>query len=175
MRKHYALAALRESGYVARCHTMPFVGPYNLAMHCYGVASIIAVLHPSPSVNLLKAALFHDVPERWTGDIPNPAKDYIDSDISTLECDILVFLGLDIALVRDEFEWLKGADVFDLWCWAKTQHSCAIAEMRDCAREWIFANAPSEIREAALMIEERLPDRLPSRISQLFNVMADEA
>jgi 5'-deoxynucleotidase YfbR-like HD superfamily hydrolase len=64
----------RESGAVERCHTTPHHGSYSVGLHCYNVAQILLCLHPRPSVTLLEEALCHDHLERWTGDVPAPAK-----------------------------------------------------------------------------------------------------
>lgn len=59
-----------------RYHTSPQlarIGQTN-ADHAHGVASIIAMLHPAPSPELLMAALWHDAGEAAVGDLPSPFK-----------------------------------------------------------------------------------------------------
>jgi len=45
-----------------------------VASHSWGVASILLDLWPDSSNNLIRAALWHDVAELHTGDIPAPIK-----------------------------------------------------------------------------------------------------
>jgi 5'-deoxynucleotidase YfbR-like HD superfamily hydrolase len=84
------------------------------ADHAHGVASIIAMLHPAPSVELLKAALWHDAGERYAGDLPQPFKaEYPDiarqhswaEDRLALRC-----APLKPTLTPEEQSWLKLAD-----------------------------------------------------------------
>jgi len=65
---------LYEAGKVRRWHTMRAVDPQTNADHSWGVAFLILLQWPDASANLIKAALFHDLGERWAGDIPGPAK-----------------------------------------------------------------------------------------------------
>jgi 5'-deoxynucleotidase YfbR-like HD superfamily hydrolase len=82
---------------------------------------IIILLHPNPSIALLKAAILHDAPERVTGDFPAPIKwanPVIGQALEFMERRIFdAVLGYDpiAALDDDEKEWLKAADSFDLW------------------------------------------------------------
>jgi 5'-deoxynucleotidase len=57
-----------------RYHTNPHLARIGqtLADHAHGVASLIGLLHPSPSADLLLAALWHDVGEAVVGDLPSP-------------------------------------------------------------------------------------------------------
>ena len=101
---------------VRRFHTnqhLAHLGQTN-ADHSHGVASIIALMHPSPSAELLKAALWHDAGERYAGDLPQPFKaEYPDiarqhswaEDRLALRC-----APLKPTLTPDEKAWLKLAD-----------------------------------------------------------------
>jgi 5'-deoxynucleotidase len=64
------------SGFVQRYHTHPTLARLGqtLAHHQWGVATLLAKLHPEPSAALLKAALWHDVGEFVSGDVPYTAK-----------------------------------------------------------------------------------------------------
>lgn len=134
---------LREAGAVKRCHT--HAGPtYNIAEHSFGVASILIALMPQrPSAELLRAALTHDVPERWTGDTPAWAKwasPELARALEALEERILESLGLEEELTPYEARWLKAADSLELWLWCKEQAGLG----------WTWAGAIIENLEAHL-------------------------
>lgn len=134
---------LREAGSVQRCHTHP--GPtQNIAEHSFGVCSILLALMPDrPSAELLRAALVHDVPERWTGDVPSWAKwasPELARALTAIEERIIESLGLEPRLSAFESSWLKAADSLELWLWCKEQE----------ARGWTWASTIIE------NLEERL-------------------
>lgn len=74
MSKFIQVRAARESGAVRRAHIMHTLRHYDIAQHCYNMTAMLMLLHPEPSLTLIKAVMFHDVAERWTGDIPHTAK-----------------------------------------------------------------------------------------------------
>lgn len=72
--KRLLLQSLVEASHVQRWHTMPHLTDASLGKHMWGVATIVLVLCPNPSVALLAACLTHDLHERWSGDTPYPAR-----------------------------------------------------------------------------------------------------
>jgi hypothetical protein len=119
------ILGLREGGYVKRCHTLMYVGEYNNAMHGYGVASLLLVLHPNPSKALIEAALWHDVHERWTGDLPSPAlglstqlRESVDILAAKAETQLDI---LQDDLTEEEYQWLKACDYMELFLWVVEQ------------------------------------------------------
>lgn len=118
------LKARREGGSVERCHTMPHHGEYNVAMHSYNVAQIIRTFHSSPSLELIGAALDHDVAERWTGDTPATAKwlSYgLKKELAVAEEVVEEHFNLSVCLTQEERRWLKAADLLEVWLWALEQ------------------------------------------------------
>lgn len=75
MIENTSLPEIYESGFVKRWHTHLMPVEQTLAHHQWGVATIIAILHPNPSATLLKAALLHDAHESVLGDLPYSAKE----------------------------------------------------------------------------------------------------
>ncbi len=59
---------------VVRYHTITTLQRETVGHHSHGVAMLALVLEPLASRQLLMAALFHDLAEHKTGDIPSPAK-----------------------------------------------------------------------------------------------------
>lgn len=103
-----------------RYHTDPRLARLgqNLADHQWGVASLVALLNPSASATLLKAALFHDAAEFVCGDLSAPTKnafpqlkaEYVKAESSTLR-----YMGLTYEedLTPEEQKWLKMADCLE--------------------------------------------------------------
>lgn len=118
------IIAAREGGAVRRCHVAFPNVHHDVAQHCYGVVSILMILHPEPSLNLIKACLWHDVAERWTGDVPSTAKDCDEAlreRLDALEHAINDALGFSFELSEVESLWLKFCDLLDLALWCRTQ------------------------------------------------------
>jgi 5'-deoxynucleotidase YfbR-like HD superfamily hydrolase len=119
------VGAVREGGAVQRCHTFPqHHGPYDVAQHSYGAVSLLLLLHPNPSLNLIKAVQWHDIGERWLGDMPSPAKtgnQHLAEVYEAEEEKILTLLGLYFELSNQEENWLKAVDILDLWLWCREE------------------------------------------------------
>lgn len=64
------VAAVREAARVERCHAVPHVGSYSNGAHTYGVLCLARLLWPREFPLIVDVILFHDIPERWTGDVP---------------------------------------------------------------------------------------------------------
>ena len=81
------------------------------------------LLHSESTIELVRAVQWHDLAERWTGDIPATAKwmsGTLNDSIKELEERILKHFGLKAwgLSVSDE-EWLKAVDVLDAWLWCR--------------------------------------------------------
>lgn len=123
------IAAFREAGQTQRCHTMQYHGTYNVAIHCFNALSLLFLLYPEePSTVLIKAVLWHDIPERWTGDIPTTTK------MSSPELKILldgieqrILSKLDIPdlfkLTKTQRQWLDAIDLLELYLWVLDQQA----------------------------------------------------
>lgn len=154
------LQAVREAATVQRCHTARHYGSYDIAQHSFGVASIILCLHPNPSVELLKAGLWHDVHERWTGDIPQTVKEIeqtLTDSIEAMENSYSRYLISNVGkglleLKNDDLFWLIGADMLDLWLWADehSNDSAGVRYIREHVQRRIFNSTfiPDEISDA---------------------------
>lgn len=116
--------ATREAGTVRRCHIVPHHGQYNIAQHSYGAVSLLLLLHPEPSLNLIKAVQWHDVGERWLGDMPAPAKwsnPELGAVYEAAEERVLKTLGLLPDLTEEEVNWLKAVDTLELLLWCREE------------------------------------------------------
>lgn len=118
--------AAREGGHVRRCHVVQHLGHYDVAQHSYNALSLLLVLHPNPSLQLIKAVLWHDVGERWLGDMPSPAKaadETLCKIYEDLEARVLALrLGLDVSQLQpEERAWLRAVDTVELLMWCNEQ------------------------------------------------------
>ena len=125
MNKALKIKAIREGGQVKRCHARPDGGrSYNVAIHSYNMLGLLAVLYPSCSPRLYRAVVWHDVPERWIGDIPTPLKllqPELAGLIHSAEEEIFEILDVDMSLTPEEEIWLKAVDITELWLWAREE------------------------------------------------------
>jgi 5'-deoxynucleotidase YfbR-like HD superfamily hydrolase len=103
---------------VSRYHTIRLIVPESVGHHSANVAWLVTVLSDSPSKNLIRAALLHDVAEQHTGDIPATAKwssKYLSSALTEMEDKFHSDNGLDMPwLSAYEQRTLKQADMLDL-------------------------------------------------------------
>lgn len=111
-------STLRNAGYVRRYHTIQTIGHQTVAEHSFHVAMILLELtNGQASAELLKAALYHDLPEVFTGDIPATAKWASPPLVQSLKLLEDVFdndYNLVVNLSEDDKKLLKFADMAEL-------------------------------------------------------------
>ena len=64
----------RDAGDVTRFHTLRTIRQQSVAHHSWGVATLLLHVWPEAPASVLRAALWHDVAEIETGDMPAPIK-----------------------------------------------------------------------------------------------------
>lgn len=109
---------IRKAGGVKRFHTVPTIGNQTVAEHSYNLCMLLLeVTEGKCSTNLLKAALYHDIPEIATGDIPATTKwSSVELHGALLELEE-VFINehkLDVPLTLEEMFLLKFCDMLEL-------------------------------------------------------------
>ena len=142
MNKIKKVLAIREGGQTQRCHTMLYHGAYNVAIHSYNAVSLLLQLYPTaPSIALIRAVMWHDVPERWTGDVPTPAKmacPELRVVLDGLEKRILTSLGIGelfTSLSGHERNWLNAVDLLELYIWACEQVAIGNTTAKDMVKQ----------------------------------------
>lgn len=124
-----------QGGAVRRYHTMRTLHAQNVAEHSFGVAWLVYLLTDGkPSVNLLMAALGHDIAEHVTGDLPAPAKRAMElgARFAAAEDVATVAAGLDIPeLTEEESKILKLADTAELVLYCMQEVSMGNLRMHD--------------------------------------------
>jgi 5'-deoxynucleotidase YfbR-like HD superfamily hydrolase len=116
------LHMIERSARVRRYHTEPVLHQQNVGEHTYGVMWIVYLLTDGqPSRDLLLAAMMHDAPEFYTGDIPAPTKRLgdIKAVFDAIEDSVMDDLQLEMPTLTDaETRTLKLADCLEgaLFC-----------------------------------------------------------
>jgi len=171
----------RESGAVRRVHVAPFHGEYNNAIHVYNVLVLLWAFRPQLWATLGPAALFHDAPERFTGDIPGQVIDdhpELASALRAMDEDICARFGIPDAhqLSPEHRDVLKALDRLELWLWCLEQYRMGnqqteeirlrieagwlkkplphdMQEFVECVR-WVWARMPEDADEADKWIKD---------------------
>ncbi len=123
MNQQERLRAQREGGQVTRCHTTPHHRHYDNAQHSFNMLLLLFELHPNPSMQMVRAVMYHDLAERYTGDLPSTVRHYrpeVKEEMVMLAKLIDDQMGTSYHwyLTNDDEIWLKALDdlEFYLWC-----------------------------------------------------------
>ncbi len=112
------LIQIFKGGAVKRYHTVTMIKEQTVAAHSWGVACVLIDILGEPSAKLLKAALYHDVAESMTGDVPATTKwkyTELAEALQKAEEDVERSLGIYVTgLTSSELSTLKFADMVDL-------------------------------------------------------------
>ena len=136
------LKVWREGAEVERAHTVPHFDRYSVGHHSHGVATIILALHPQPTLDLIKAALLHDLHEVHTGDIPAFAKG---DEFYRLEEEVQMEIHTQDHLTGEDEAWLRAADRLELVMWCMEQMNIGnknVARINSNLRKWFKDNEP---------------------------------
>ena len=109
---------LRNAGKVKRFHTVETIGQQTVAEHSFNVCLILLfITNGTASSELLKAALYHDLPELITGDIPATAKwksEALSQALTEVEQRFEKDFNLSVEISDSEKLLLKWADMYEL-------------------------------------------------------------
>lgn len=163
------IRAVREAAAVERCHTVPHARSYSNGAHTYGVCVLLRLLWPDEP-HLVDFALFHDTPERWTGDVPSQvirahpmlrgALAQEDNRLSSL-----LALPCEHALNGADFDKFKACDRLELWLWTWEEEAMGnrhVLNMRAMLDESFAApGTPSEVTDLIHQFRSEGWRRLP--------------
>lgn len=126
---------LRSAGYTKRCHIKQTIGHQTVAEHSFFVALLCwRLTDREPSEALLKAALFHDLAEIVTGDVPAPVKwmsKEIKEELEQMERVFDHVFHLEVSLSSKEEAILKLADLLELGWYCVDQKRLGNMNMED--------------------------------------------
>lgn len=141
------MKTLLDMGTVERYHTLMPATRQTTAHHSWGVAMIILTLHPKPSLDLIRAALMHDMAEKITGDAPYAAKrEWPEIGIGLKKAETEINNTLEMPkLTQREKEWLKAADQAEAFVWCRLMNERGDRRFLDIASAIldIFRNDPT--------------------------------
>ena len=146
---------------VVRYHTVHTLQRETVGHHSHGVAVLCIILDPYCSVAVLRSALFHDLSEHVTGDIPSPAKRAygIGAQVSDLEHKLLDEAELAMPwLAGYEHRTLKLADIAQGALFCAREISLGNSKMRT-----VFDRYMSYAEDLELVGRER----------ELFNIIQE--
>lgn len=167
--------AVREAGAVERSHNIPHLRSYDDARHSYGVACLCRLFWPKDMM-LVVAALFHDTPERWTGDIPSQVLDRHPSlrrALAEEDKHISSALGLpsEHELGAGQWQRLRAADRLDFWLWTFDEESLGnrnVLQARSRIEQYmVSADTPEEVLKFMTDYNLRAKDG-PLRLPEVF-------
>ncbi len=110
------MSRIRQGGGVKRWHIRPVIGEQTVAAHTWGVIAVLFEI-TEPSAELVKAALYHDVTEFVTGDLPYTAKagyEDLRGLLDKIEYSLEQELRLNTAITEEEKWYLKCADRIEM-------------------------------------------------------------
>ncbi len=111
-----------EGGRVERCHCFPTNSRSTVGLHTFNAVSMLLILCPDPTINMIKALQFHDMAERFLGDMPSPAKkqrEDLGAHYETIERDILTQYGMYPKLDEREQIWIHAMDLLEFLMFIK--------------------------------------------------------
>jgi len=163
--------ALIEAGQVQRFHTTPTHMSRSVAEHSWNMVTLLFTLYPEPPIRLVKACHFHDVAERWTGDIPAPAKwsePMLNEVLKRMENEILEAFDLTFKLDKHDTDWLKALDILELTLHMRQEMEMGnklVARIYDVGYEilmetWVPSPVFDWFKEQIMIAEARCPERL---------------
>ena len=118
---------MREGSQVKRLHALTIRNEYLVGQHSFNMLCLLRLLWPEASSRLIWAILEHDLPERWTGDMPAPAKWYgvmdkertreMDAEYARFTYGEESVHQLSIL----ETKWLVGLDMLEFYCFCRDE------------------------------------------------------
>lgn len=101
---------LRELRFVDRLHSEPVLKGQSVAEHTFGV---LAILDEVGRPDLFRYALYHDVLEQYTGDIPSPFKKVV-PEIKEAEERMTIIHEIPFPESAEDETVIKAADILEL-------------------------------------------------------------
>jgi 5'-deoxynucleotidase YfbR-like HD superfamily hydrolase len=118
---------------------------------------LLEALHPAPTLDLYRAVLFHDLHERWIGDLPGhlgfTSPGYYAAKRKAEETTNKRFDLAGPDLVGEEARWLSALDKIEFYMWCHDQLNFGndhVSEALESTERWIEDNRarlPEPVRQ----------------------------
>ena len=163
----------REGARVERTHASPGIGSHSVGIHTFNMITMLLIMKPDASGDLIRAVVQHDIPERITGDMPHPAKKAgIQDDDKQVEVEhylnMLVFGEHTYDdLMDEEKRWVHGLDMLEFYLYCRDQEMIGNKSIRTKLRaveEYMHKyrhKYPEEIVDMYYEINQREWETLP--------------
>lgn len=124
------IAQVYAAGKVRRWHANPALADtaQTNADHQGACVQLLLMLHPAPTVALIRAVAHHDVGERWAGDLPYPFKVAEPATAASHGCVEAQLRGR--ALGDDPVDQIAGRDLAWLQLVDRLESFCHVAATR---------------------------------------------
>lgn len=122
----------RLAGNVRRVHTLRTQATYTVGQHSYDALSLLLLTYPGePSMNLVRAVLWHDASEAVLGDMPAPAKwafpklaqAYKEAEKMVEQEKFPELHTALLSLTETERQWLSAVDALELLFWSMEEEA----------------------------------------------------
>lgn len=151
----------RNGGNVKRFHTKQIVGEHTNAQHQYNALSLLLILHPNPSIDLIRYVLWHDTAEHVAGDIPAPAL-WNNAEFNQHYCEVQSTLLMNVLetslehLSDEDVYWFECIDKLEVFLFAKEQLSLGNRGMSEI------------VKNVIIWFTERKPYTVPDEIMDVL-------
>jgi 5'-deoxynucleotidase YfbR-like HD superfamily hydrolase len=117
----------REAACVIRSHAASGNVRDSVGLHSFNMVTMLLILYPEASRDLILACVKHDLPERITGDMPSPAKKGgIQRNAAQEDTEYNLNFALfgsheEAYLNAEDLKWFKGLDMLEYYCYLKDE------------------------------------------------------
>lgn len=167
----------REASAVKRCHNMPWHGDYTIGQHSFDMLMIYLALCSSPKMEVVKAISYHDMAERFIGDVPYPMKaanPRFHRALARVERRIEKIHGWYVDLDDPEDrKWLHATDMLEFFMACIDQQNLGNLNVLPAMKKvqtWWGENQehiPQELQGPLHPLVIRLPDTFPDSNDEL--------
>lgn len=142
----HPLALLLSGGDVRRYHQEGHTYAQPVSEHTFRVLIILLYFWPNANRNLILSTLYHDTPERLTGDTPATVKINNPDIKAALDREEIMFLRYlqlpcEHDLPAEELAQLKCCDYLELTITCKYQHGRRAQQIYDRGRDLVRSHA----------------------------------
>lgn len=148
----------RDAADTLRYHTQRTIRSQTVGAHTFNMLMLLNMIDPTARKEVFLAAMHHDLPEHFTGDVPAPIKRAsvaLKVLMDELETD-LAPLYQDFGLTPEEHALVKWVDLMELAMFAMEELKMGNRYAETCAMnglQWLIAVKPPNDKASMLLRE----------------------